>query len=239
LKSDDPVYNDIRATNATLHILDLEGLVCWHEITEFHGAGKRTHPYVWGLTDKAVTLYGGRSFEERRDVEHEYGLSQFHIDLETVCELNGWQLYWLQFDLKKTTDPDAYFCITTHEGKFHFFVEKERQKPSHHKQFKKWSVWYKYFNSEQCKKEWGFDKFRVIVIENTTERRDHLLHTLATVPIHEPFCKWFPPRNSKCTCKPRLINHRMFWVMTEDDDLNEPIFHTSKSDTYSLKEAVK
>jgi hypothetical protein len=241
LKTDNPEYKDLRAINATLHILDMEGMVCWKEITEHHGPGKRTHPYLWGLTDKAVKEYGGRSFDERRDWEHEYGLALFRIDLENVCEANGWELFWQQYDIKKGVDPDAYFRITTPGGAFHYFLEKERQKPSHHKQFKKWSIYFEYFNSDHCMKDWKFNRFRVIIVENTVERRDHLVNTLATVPIHEPKCKWFPPRNGKCDCDPRIINHRMFWLTTEDDhseNMGGKIFYTPKHDVYSFTDTV-
>jgi hypothetical protein len=225
LKSDDPHDNDLRTINFTLKRLRDEGFVCRKQIIQNGRGDQRSFPFVYGLTDKGVSeLNDGRSFEERRSVEHELALALFRIDLEDVCEKIGWELYWRQFDLKNRIDPDAYFRITTEAGGFHFFLEEERQKPSHKKQFRKWATYYDYYNSDLCQKEWGFRQFRVIIIEATQERAKHLLNTLATVPQHEPKCRWYPPRNGKCDCTPRLVNHRMFWVTSEDQEIGGNAF---------------
>jgi hypothetical protein len=235
LKSDDPSDNDTRTLNRTLNLLRDEGMVYSQDIIQYGKTGKKFYPSVHGLRDKAVKELGeGRSFEERRAVEHELGLSQFHIDLEDLCEKRGWELYWRQFDLKNGIDPDAYFRITTDKGGYHFFLENERQKPSHKKQFRKWATYYDYYNSDRCMKEWGFRQYRVVIIEGTEERTAHLLNTLATIPQHQPSCKWYPPRNGKCDCTPHLVNHRMFWVTSEDQDITGKVFRTPKGDTLAF-----
>jgi hypothetical protein len=236
LKSDDPEDNDTRTLNRTLKLLREEGLVCAKQIIQYGKTGRKFYPLVYGLKDKAVReLDEGRSFEERMTVEHELWLSQFHIDIEDLCEKMGWKLYWRQFDLKNGIDPDAYFRITTDKGGYHFFLEAERQRPGRSKKTaKKWAIYYDYYNSDRCMKEWKFKQFRVVIIEGSEERTTHLLNTLATVPLHWPSCKWYPPRNGKCDCTPRLANHRMFWVISEDQDITGKAFRTPKGDQYSF-----
>jgi hypothetical protein len=211
--------NSRRTLDFRLKRLKAEELICGKRIiSATHGLP--TYPFVYGLTDKAVRQYGGRSFSERRDVEHELGLSKFHIQLKQLSD----DFHWRQFDLKNCIDPDAYFTLNG----FHFFLENERQKPSHKKQFRKWATYHDYYNSDLCHKEWGFRQFRVVIVEGTQERAKHLLNTLATVPQHEPKCRWYPPRNGKCDCTPRLVNHRMFWVTSEDQEISGKVFRTPK-----------
>jgi hypothetical protein len=239
LKSDDPDADDIRTINATLKRLRDQGFVCRKQIIQDGPGEQRSFPFVYGLTDKGVSEMGdGRSFEERMTVEHELSLSLFHIDLEDFCEKQKWELYWRQFDLKCGIDPDAYFRIKTEKGGYHFFLESERQRPGRSKKTaKKLAIYYDYYNSDLCMKEWNFRQFRVIIPELTEERMQHIVHTLATVPLHAPSCRWYPPHNGKCDCTTQLTNHRMFWVTTEEHlekDTGGKIFRTPKGDQFSF-----
>jgi hypothetical protein len=238
LKSDNPTADDLRSINYTLKLLREEGYVCRSQIILNGKTDQRSFPFVYGLTDKAVRELGeGQSFEECRTAQHQLALSIFRIDLEDWCETKSWELYWQQSDLKHTIHPDAYFRITTDKGKYHFFLEEERQKPSHKKQFKKWATYYEYYNSDLCMKEWNFRQFRVVIPELTEERVKRLVSTLAETPLHESLCHWYPPYNKKCDCKPFLANHRMFWVTSDErikEGIGTKIFTTPKHDQFSF-----
>jgi hypothetical protein len=200
LKHREPTENDIRGSRFTLKRLLDEGLINRLRYFEPDRVFGMTS-FVYGLTDKGVKEWGGKTFDEHseRTLDHELEISYFHIELKKLCKKEGWELYWKQKDLKCGISPDAYFAITKPEGTFHFFLEVERAKIGNYRDGKpsiirKLGKYFEYYNSDQCQKEWNFRLFRTIVIQRTDERRDNLLKTL-----HEQF------------------NHRTFWLTTEND----------------------
>ncbi len=67
-----------------------------------------------------------------------------------------------------------------------------------------------YFGTPECGKDWGFSKFRVIIVHKNAERMDNLLAAL-----HDD----------------KELNQRMFWLTTEKaykDDIGAEIFLTPK-----------
>lgn len=177
--------------------------------------------HVYGLSDKGVHQYGGKTFDEHseRTLDHELEITYFHVAVNNLCEKQGWQLYWQQADLKtKTIHPDAYFAITDPqkpEGKNtnHFFLEVERSKVSQYKEgepsvIRKLARYYSLFESKDCEKDWGMKQFRVIVVQRTDERRRNLCHALQ-----------------------EKYKHRMFWLTTETlykQDIGAETFLTPK-----------
>jgi hypothetical protein len=209
-----PTKNDLRTFQRTLLLLDRAGLV--HRIKyldlENDGVG-----YAGGLTDKAVQEYGGKTFDEHshRTLDHELAITSFHIALEELSRENCLTLYWQQTGLKKGINPDAYFSITNlkKDGKStnHFFLELERAKVGNVKDgvpsiMRKLAAYYAYYNSEQCRSDWSFATFRVVVVLPSELRRSNLLAALRVG-----------------------YNHRMFWLGTGGAH-----FQTPPGDTYSF-----
>ena len=86
--------------------------------------------YVYGLSDKAVAEFGGKTFDEhsQRTLDHELEISFFHIALKNYCHKNDIGLAWYQRDLKRGIHPDALFKFTTEKGETRFFLEIEKQR---------------------------------------------------------------------------------------------------------------
>ena len=153
--------------------------------------------YVYGLSDKGVKHYvqyhDGRckTFDDhsQRTLDHELEISMLHFALNGLCKRKHLSLYWQQDDLKCTVNPDAMFAITNPalpDGKntFYYFLEIERAKMGNYKDgepsiMRKLGRYYEYYDSTDCKKEWGsFEHFRVVVVQRTEDRRNNLLQEL-------------------------------------------------------------
>jgi hypothetical protein len=106
---------------------------------------------------------------------------------------------------------------------------------------RKLAKYYDYYGTDLCEKEWlDFRQYRVIVVQRTAERMKNLLKELATQEIHKDNC---PSRKGKnCNCKPRTLDHRMFWLSSESayrENIGGRIFATPKDyagDNYSFLE---
>lgn len=210
----EPNENDLRTARRTLLLLSREGSVNRLPYFDLQTEGKS---YVYGLSDRAVAQYGGKTFDEhsQRTLDHELEITQFHIRLKRFAAKHGLKLYWQQSDLKRTIHPDALFALTDPkkpEGKntFYFFLETERAKIGHYRDGKpsiitKLQKYYDYFDSDKCRKEWAFKQFRVIVVQRNEERSENLL--------------------------PLLQKHRMFWLTDEPRykrGVDDYIFRTPK-----------
>jgi Fe2+ or Zn2+ uptake regulation protein len=218
LRNREPAESDLRTARRTLHLLWKEKLL--HRIP-YLDLSTEGVSYVYGLTDRAVDEYGGKTFDDHaaRTLDHELGIAHFHIALKDLCEKHGWPLYWQQADLKTATiHPDAYFAITDPlkpEGRntHHFFLEVERSKISNYREgepsiVRKLARYYHLFGTSQCEKDWGMKHFRVILVQRTDERRRNLYNAL-------------------CAKHP----HPMFWLTTESrykKDIAAEIFLTPK-----------
>jgi hypothetical protein len=178
--------------------------------------------YAYGLTDKSVAEYGGKTFDDHstRTLDHELGITGFHIPLKRFCETHGLTLRWQQRDLKRGIHPDAYFSIadpTKHDGKAsHFFLEIERSKIGHVVNgvpsiMKKLGHYYDFYNTYGCERDWGFFTYRVVTILRNDERRTNLLRALQD-----------------------KLNHRMFWLGVDSNYVAD--FRTPKGDTFSFTE---
>jgi hypothetical protein len=189
--------------------------------------------HVYGLSDRALKTFDfpatAKSFDEHseRTLDHELGITAFHIALKTLADQHGLTLYWQQRDLKRGIHPDALFALTDPakpEGRntHYFFLEIERSKLAQYRNggpsiIRKLERYVQYYDSEQCVKDWNFRAFRVVVIQRTDERAANLLRALsATLPS------------------------RIFWLTSEaryKRDLSAPIFVTPKDhaqQTYSF-----
>ena len=226
LRSRIPTESDKRTLRHTLGSLDKAGLV--HRLP-YLDLDRERGPvnYVYGLSDKGVKycadFYDGRckTFDDhsQRTLDHELEISMFHIVLKGLCMRKHLPLYWQQSDLKCTVNPDAMFAITNPalpDGKntLYYFLEIERAKLGNYKDgessiMRKLAKYYEYYNSTNCKKEWGnFQQFRVVVAQRSEERRDNLLEELHL-----------------------RYNHRLFWLTTEPlskEDIGASIFKTPK-----------
>lgn len=218
LRSREPNESDVRTARRTLRLLWIEGLL--HRIPYLNLTTEGVS-YVYGLTDRAVEEYGGKTFDDHaaRTLDHELEISYFHISVKQLCEKQGWRLYWQQADLKtKSIHPDAYFAMTDRkkpEGKntHHFFLEVERSKVSRYEDgepsiLRKLARYYDLFDTQACENDWGFRQFRVVVIQRTEQRRRNL-----------------------CNAFQEKYRHRMFWLTTESkyrEDIGANIFLTPK-----------
>lgn len=218
LRNREPNENDLRTARRTLHLLWKEGIL--HRILYLDLATEGVC-HVYGLTDRGVKEYGGKTFDDHaeRTLDHELAISYFHILVRGLCERCTWTLYWQQSDLKtKTVHPDAYFAITDlakpeERNTHHFFLEVERSKVSNYKDgepsiIRKIGKYYDLFDTRQCEKDWGVRQFRVVVVQRSDERRRNL-----------------------CQALRERYGHPMFWITTEPlckADIGGEIFLTPK-----------
>ena len=158
--------------------------------------------YAYGLTDKGVEEYGGKTFDDHseRTLFHELAISDFHIELKKFCALHSREFSWQQSNLKRGIHPDAYFSITDPKkdgaNTNHFFLEIERSKVGNVKNgvssiIRKLAHYYEIYNTDECKKKWGFKTFRVILLVRSIDRRDNLLRDLEKEYKHRMF--WIKP----------------------------------------------
>jgi len=208
----------------TLAILHRDGFLCRLD----RGAASGIANYVYGLSDKGVdhAFENGystpttKTLDEHslRTLDHELEITAFHIALHRFSEASGLGCSWRQADLKHTVHPDAFFTVQDPRdpGKeFCYFLEIERAKFGNYRDgepqiLRKLGAFYDYFNSTGCEKEWGFRRYRVIVVQRTDARREGLLKRLRAT-----------------------YNHRMFWLTTEAayrENIGGAIFKTPKDD---------
>lgn len=191
--------------------------------------------FVAGLTKSGVHLAyqlgfetgATKSFSEhsKRTIDHELLLSDIHSVMEEFCLQNGWGFDWLQKDVDaaESLNPDAVMVITKGDKAFPFFIEIDRSKLDSHKRrdddkkqaqvVSQSERYYRYYNSDECEKDYGFRQFRVLRIEPYAHRVQHL--------------------------QGKLPNHRMFWITAKDQLLTntaDSIFATPKGDLFSFFE---
>ena len=190
----EPTETDLRNTRRGLELLWQRGLT--HRIAHFEphpNSWKGSNKWVYGLSDKAVKDFGGKTFDEHsaRTLDHELEISFFHIALKRFCEEKNLQLYWQQSDLKRGIHPDALFAITTSIGAFPFFLEVEKQRiigrsgKEEPKVIKKLTRFADYYNTSECQKDWNFKTFRVVVVSKSETVRDNL-HALLKEKLPYP-----------------------------------------------------
>jgi hypothetical protein len=177
--------------------------------------------YACGLTDAGVLFCGeGKTLDEHseRTLEHELGISLFHLSLRELCDEFGFTLRWQQSGLKLGVNPDAYFSITNPKledrNTTHFFLEVERAKIGNFREgepsiIRKLRRYYEYYNTPGCEREWGFPTYRVVTVLRNDERRTNLLRAMHTG-----------------------LDHRMFWLGVESCHTED--FRTPRGDTFSF-----
>jgi len=190
-----PTPNDIWVVNNSLRLLHRAGYV--HRIL-LPSLTDKGRPYVYGLTDKGVREFGGKTFDDHsaRTLDHELEITAFHIALVELCEAHSIALHWKQHDLKHGVNPDAYFTLTRDGKTRHFFLEIERAKVGNFKNgepsiIRKFRHYYGYYNTLQCEQQWGCKTFRLVTLFPTEEKRANMLGAM---------------RDELC--------HRMFWLGT-------------------------
>ncbi|MGA2269036.1 MAG: replication-relaxation family protein [Bryobacteraceae bacterium] len=219
--------SDARSVRRTLSILHRDGFLYRAPHLDF-GHERGGVAYVYGLSAKGVghALRNGystpatKTLDEHslRTLDHELGITLFHIALHRLCARQGLRYAWRQTGLKRTVHPDAVFNVAdpANPGKaFCYFLEIERSKLGNYRNgepqiFRKLRAYYDYFNSTGCEKEWGFCQYRVVVVQRTDARREGLLMALR-----------------------EKYRHRMFWLTTEAayrGDIGGAIFLTPKDD---------
>lgn len=157
---------------------------------------------------------------------HEIEITKFHISLKKWCDREGLILHWHQpkMDHKKSINPDAYFGIedpkkSEGHNTLHYFLEIERSPLGNYKNgqpsiIRKLGKYYDFYDSDQCEKEWGFRKFRVITVVRNSEKQLNLCERLT-----------------------ENYSHRMFWVTNESaakENIGGDIFTTPKDHANAL-----
>jgi hypothetical protein len=179
--------------------------------------------FAYGLTDKGVTEYGGKTLDEhsRRTLDHELAITDFHISLKQFCAQHGFDLRWQQSHLKRSIHPDVCFSITdpSKDGKNtnHFFLEIERSKIGNQKNgepsiIRKLAHYYDTYNTDACYRDWNFRTFRVIVQVQTKARSRNLLAAIAMRFNHSMF--WIGPSNERLVYRtPRDYPERTYTLL--------------------------
>ena len=229
----EPTESDIRATRRTLQLLQDQGLVHAEEHFVPHSAQRRgrwmgTTIYIYGLTDKGAREYRGKTFDEHssRTLDHELEISLFHIAIKRFCERQGLNLYWQQSDLKRGIHPDVLFKLIRDGQQLCFFLEIEKQHSKldpmsvRHKKgiLAKLARYAEYFDTDECRKDWNFSKFRVVIVQKDNARK--------------PAAR----RQNLLTALSKKLPYRMFWITTDTlykNDIGADIFLTPKDFEHS------
>lgn len=220
--------SDARSVRRTLSILHRDGFL--YRVPHVDaGRDRGGIGYVYGLSANGVkhaqqsgyATTATKTLDEhsRRTLDHELEITSFHIALHRLCAVRGLRYGWRQTDLKHRVHPDAVFNVEdpARPGKaFCYFLEIERAKLGNYRNGKpqilrKLEAYYRYFNSTDCERDWGFRQYRVVVVQRSEARRDGLLSA-----VRKAFC------------------HRMFWLTTEPlyrENIGGPIFMTPKDAT--------
>lgn len=232
LRGREPVPPDIRTVQRTCRLLWLQGYL--HRLRHYPpDEDGRTWAWVYGLTDKALRDFDltrlAKTFDghSARTLDHELEITSFHIALVRFCRNNNLTLYWQQKDLKRGIHPDALFALTDPskpDGRntYYFFLEVERSKLGQYRIgdpsiVRKLERYARYYDSDQCAKDWNFRGFRVVVVQQTDERVANLLRALSA-----------------------RLPYRTLWLTSETRyrrDLGASIFFTPKDhaqQSYSL-----
>lgn len=197
LKNREPNDNDLRSLRRTLGLLWQEKLASRLPYFDFvtEGVG-----YVYGLSNKGVRGYGGKAFDEHsaRTLDHELGITLFHVSLKQFTRQRGFTLYWRQTHLKRSViHPDALFALTdpskpAGRNTHYFFLEIERSKIGNYREgepsiSRKIAKYYDLFDTADCEAAWGFRHFRVAIVLHTEERRHNLCRSLQAPYRHQMF----------------------------------------------------
>ena len=179
---------------------------------------------VYFLTQKGADFieYPGAalSTSSKYILRHDIQIVQFHIALKRWAEKHNLILYWHEplMDHQKAIIPDAYFGIQDlskppgHDT-LHYFLEMERAKIGNYVNgepsiVRKLAKYYDLYDTDECEKEWGFRKFRIITVVRTSEKQINLCGRLKD-----------------------SYAHRMFWVTNEHavrENVGGDIFTTPK-----------
>lgn len=214
-----PDHDHLRSLRRTFLLLWREGFLTRLPHFDLDTEGVN---YVYGLSDKALKTFDlgrlAKTFDEHsaRTLDHELGITTFHIALKRFCHDNRRTLFWQQRDLKRGIHPDALFALTDPskpEGQntHYFFVEIERAKLGQYRTgepaiLRKLERYAQYFGSDQCDRDWNFRAFRVVAVLTTDERAAFLLRVLS-----------------------ERLPHRAFWITSAAyavDNLAGPVFRT-------------
>ena len=164
-------------------------------------------PYAYGLSDSGVSKAFAEGFatdstksfrdHSAKTVEHELMISKFHLELARLAQTRGWTLRWRQRDLNTAVfkknkgqkervhvNPDALFSIN---GTY-WYLEVERAKLGNYRNgepqiIRKLHSYWKYFDSTDCEKDFGFRKFRVATVMRTPVRSQNLVGLLAAAGL--------------------------------------------------------
>jgi hypothetical protein len=204
IRDREPTEADLRTARRSLGLLWKEKLV--NRLPYFE-LDTEARSYVYGLSDSGVKTANGhvdidwnlvgipKTFDEHseRTLDHELEISYFHMALSRFRrDTDNSGLYWQQADLKRGIHPDALFKLQTAKGEYAFFLEIEKGKKNFEALTAKLDRYAKYYDTDDCEKDWGFRNFRVVIVQKNDVRRQNLLREL-----HDK------------------LPHRMFWLTTE------------------------
>lgn len=138
-------------------------------------------------------------------LDHELGITRFHLALAGAIRPTSYQLRWWQSELKRTVNPDALFALTDttkprEVSTHYYFLEIEKSRQSHYRNgdsglMAKLKRYSEYRRTERCRSEWRyFADFRVVVVLKDRKRQANLLRAL---------CERLP--------------HRFIWTTSEEE----------------------
>lgn len=152
----------------------------------------------------AVDAHRAAGAKAPASIAHELEITAFHMALVAGLP-DTHTVYWRQWDLKHTVNPDALFAITDkreprERSTHYYFLEVEKSRQGHYRNgdsglIAKLRRYAEYRRTERCRSEWRhFSDFRVIVVLKNRERELNLLRSLQA-----------------------RLPERFIWTTTEDD----------------------
>ena len=209
LRDREPTEADLRTARRSLGLLWKEKLA--NRLPYFE-LDTEARSYVYGLSDSGVKAAKGhvdidwnlvgipKTFDEHseRTLDHELEISYFHMALSRFWrDTDNPGLYWQQADLKRGIHPDALFKLQTPKGEYAFFLEIEKGKKNFEALSAKFDRYAKSYDTDDCEKDWGFRKFRVIIVQKNDVRRQNLLKELHGKLPHKMFWLTIDPLYKK------------------------------------------
>ncbi len=183
LRDHEPTEADLRTARRSLALLWKEALA---NRLPYFDLDTEARSYAYGLSHKGIKHpdaedRGAKSFDEHseRTLDHELEISHFHMALSRFWrDTDNPGLYWQQADLKRGIHPDALFKLQTPKGEYAFFLEIEKGKKNFEALTAKLDRYAKYYDTDDCEKDWGFRNFRVVIVQRNDVRRQNLLREL-------------------------------------------------------------
>lgn len=114
--------------------------------------------------------------------------------------------------------PDAFFTLEDKNNYMHFFLEADRSKMGHKKFFKKMKAYWEWWKLGRPKKKFGIERFRVLTIVISDQRKGNLRLTTKAVDDKRQGSEMF-----------LFANHNDY-SLDNPESILEPIWQSPKDD---------